>query len=506
MMVTPKLAPILEIADRILVSWWTLVFGAAIGLLGATALLRVSPKTYEATTTIFVAPSQIPLQMVRSQVTDDMGMRLASLREAVLSRPYLVRLAADVFGKSAEEAERLELFDEIRGRLTAEIIRFDAQRGTGVFALTYRDSDPERTARLVNTLGELFIEENLRARSAAARTTTSVMVSLADETRAELERQEQTIAEFKGRHLYDSVDQMEANIRLLEGRQNGLENNERELAQAVDRRDLLAAQLRALAEAPAVPAGSGTAESPAAQLARLRTELDALRSRYSDAHPAVRAHQRQIAELQDSIAAAGDAAPSDSAATSGVGASLTAQLRSAEREIARLTEDRSRIRADIALYQRRIENTPNVEQQLAELTKGYDVLKEKFKYYQGMLESARGSEKVEEVRLGEQFQVMERAVPPLRPIRPVPQIVLLLGVATGCALMVAPIVFSALLAPKIFSRTGLRLLAPVPVLVVIGRIMTPEMRARRLRRYLWNLTASLVSALLFAAAVVLFPR
>ena len=58
----------LELADRLLRSWWTIVAGVCLGSAGSLAALKILPKTYEATTKIFIAPPKIPQDFVRNTI------------------------------------------------------------------------------------------------------------------------------------------------------------------------------------------------------------------------------------------------------------------------------------------------------------------------------------------------------------------------------------------------------------------------------------------------------
>ena len=229
---------VLEIGDRILRSWWVLVAGPCLGIAGAVAALHYLPKTFEASTTIFVAPQQIPQEFVRSTVTDDMSIRLASLREAVLSRPYLNKLIDRTFGRE-RDAESLERrIQSVRSRLEVRVIenaRVERGRSGGVFQLIYRDQVPERAASVVNTLAELYIEQNVRFRTTQAEGTTRTIQSLAEEVLVELQAQERDVAAFQGLHLYETEAHFDANVQLLQGRQQDLVAVDRELAAASDR-------------------------------------------------------------------------------------------------------------------------------------------------------------------------------------------------------------------------------------------------------------------------------
>jgi succinoglycan biosynthesis transport protein ExoP len=498
---------VLEIADRLLRAWFTVVAGISLGLAGGIVALHYMPRTYEASTTIFVAPQQIPQEFVRSTVTDDMSIRLASLREAVLSRPYLTKLVekfAEETHDSRRDAEAIErTIQSMRSRIEVNVIESErvGSRSGGVFTLTYRDNDPERAAQLVNTLADFYMEENARFRAGQAEGTTRTISGLAEGVLAQLQTKEREVADFKSKHLYETQAHFDANVQLLQGRQQDLTNAERDLGLARDR-------LQSLKSLETQPGSAGAevngaaADPVAARIAQVRREYETLRARYRDEHPDVKAKKRELDELL-----AGDTrspAPDGSHGAAGGGAVpiTPAQQRilAADREVARLEAERTRLRGEIEEYKRRIEATPRVEQQLTELSKGLDVLRDRYKDYQNKTEDAKGSQKIESIQKGERFEVIERAVPPALPIRPVPLLILAAGVLGGLALFVGPVVLRSILLPVVASEAGLRQVADVPLLVAIPRLETRgAIRAVRVR-HLLNIVASAMS--LAALAVV----
>ena len=151
---------VLEAADCVLRSWWTVVAGACFGLAGAVTVLHFLPRTYEATTKIYVAPQKIPPEYVTTTVTDDLVTRLEVLQEAVLSRPYMLRLIEQTYESPVSDEEADGLIRDIRARLTVKVTR-----AANLFELTYRDGDPQRVAKVVNVLTDLYIQEAAQGRA-----------------------------------------------------------------------------------------------------------------------------------------------------------------------------------------------------------------------------------------------------------------------------------------------------------------------------------------------------
>ena len=245
------------------------------------------------------------------------------------------------------------------------------------------------------------------------------------------------------------------------------------------------------------------ADTPTERLARAKAELGQLRQNLKDEHPAVKAKQREIAGLEAAVSAG--AGPSEGAVRPpALADTLNAQITACERQVERLQQEIVRTRQEIQVYQTRIEQTPRVEQQLAELTKGYDVLLERYTSYQTSVENARGTETVEQARQGEQFQLIEKAIPPTVPDSPVPLRIVPIALLVGLVTSVGPLVALTLLRPQIRSRRGLGEISPVPLLASIGRIETPNVIKERWFHRLWAAGSVVLSIALLAVAALMW--
>ncbi len=505
---TSGLALILELTDRLFRSWWTVVAGLCLGLAGSLWALNYLPKTYEATTKILVSPPTISQDFVKSTAGDDLAFRFAALKEAVLSRPYMLTLIEKTFGtKERSPAEEERLIQSIRGRVNVKVERYGSDRA-GMFSLEFRDSDPKRAAQVVNDWADLYIRENSKHRSSRAEETTTTLEDLAADVRAQLTAKEQSITAFRSQHLYDLPERVEANLALLASRQRDLDANQKAIQTAQDRLQTLQAQSQAVptAQGSVATASDPVSELNATRLAQLQRDLVFLRARYYDDHPEVKATERQINDL---LAAKGR--PTGHQAPAGTPAlPLSPQeqaIQSQTKEVAHLQDDQQRIRRDIQLYNARIEAAPHVQLQLEERSKGYDVLQQQYRDYQSKAQSAKGAQTIEAAQKGERFEVIERAVPPTIPVAPNPQMIVMMGVCLGLFVFVGPVLLIGFVRPTVQSEERLRASVPVPVLVSIPRIDTEYTKRRVVLNRAGNIVLSALSvAILAAVCVVNFKR
>ncbi len=176
--------------------------------------------------------------------------------------------------------------------------------------------------------------------------------------------------------------QMQANLATLENLNTQLRLNSDNQIRAAERRDSLSALL---AEAALVRPGFGAAPGPTAtepravRLTRLRQELASARARYTEEHPTVVRLKAEIAATEREPprplrrAGPGRGRSSRRAPTSCASARRSVP---SSPKLKILKAEEQHLRAAIAIYQARVENTPKREQEFQELSRDYDATKQ----------------------------------------------------------------------------------------------------------------------------------
>ncbi len=108
-------------------------------------------------------------------------------------------------------------------------------------------------------------------------------------------------------------------------------------------------------------------------------------------------------------------------------AQYTEQYNESQLEAKRLKGGGKKLKEQIALYQRRIEDTPRGEQELALLTRDYDLSKANYQSLMDKKIQARMAENLERNQQGEQFKILDPARIPEKPVRPDRNNILLMG-------------------------------------------------------------------------------
>jgi protein tyrosine kinase modulator len=500
--------------DTVLAVWsrrkWLAILAFVAPLVAGVSLTLSLPNIYRSAATMMAERQQVPEFFVRSTVTSAVESRLQTISQDVLSRARLATLI-NRFGLYPELRRQVPLeglIDRLRSNIRLEVKSMElkglneGQREASVaFTISYQGGDPQVAALITNTLASFYIDENKQARERQAASTKDFLKVQLAETKTRLDAQEQQVSAFKRRHLGELPQQMETNINTLDRLHAQLLQNADTQTRTNERRQTLESQL---AEAEESPTGSPEL-SEAARLAQKKDELARLRIHFNDNYPDVILLQAEVAALERELAAATarrakadrEVKPTAAPVTPPV-RRLKEALNQTDTELKILKAEERRLRDTIATYQTRVENVPRREQEFRELARDYDSTQQLYNSLLKRYEEAQLAENMEQGQKGEQFRVLDEAVPNTQPVAPNRLRLLVMTLAGAVGLGIAAAFVVEYLDTSFHSVDDLRAFSNAPVLVSIPRIVTPKDSRRRWWRMRLAATAAIVGLVTIA--------
>jgi polysaccharide chain length determinant protein (PEP-CTERM system associated) len=496
--------------ERLRAAWgrrkWlaTLVFALPC-VVAVTAIFSL-PTFYRSTALVLVERQQVPETFVQSTVTSELETRLHTITQEILSRSRLQSLVTQfrLYPGLGKEAPSEEIVERMRKDISLQLKTTDSKGRptTTAFALSYRGPDPQTVALVTNTLASFYIEENLKVRERQATGTADFLKARLAETRARLDELEARVSEFRKRHLGELPQQMQANLATLENLNTQLRITSDNQIRAAERRDALTALL--------AEAASSTApgdELPPVRLTRLRQALASARSLYTEEHPTVARLKAEIDTAEREPAEpSGGGTGAAAVASSPYVMRLREALGSLESEAKILKAEERRLRTAVAAYQARIENTPKREQEFQEVSRDYETTKQLYESLGKRHEAAQLAESMEQRQKGEQFRILDPAVPSRIPAAPNRLRLLIMSLVLSLGLGGAALMLAEMLDTSFHSTDELRAFSIVPVLVSIPRIVTEADRQRRQRRFRLAAAGAMLGLVLIAGASYLISH
>ncbi|MBN7797455.1 XrtA system polysaccharide chain length determinant [Parahaliea mediterranea] len=457
------------------------------------------PEAYVASARVYVDTNSVLRPLLRGlAIQPDIDQRIAMMSRTLLSRPNLEKLMrmTDLDLDVNTELEREEMVGRLR-----EAITLSGERGNySLYAISVSDSDRETAKRIAQSLITVFIESSRSEKqddSSGAQTFLDEQIADYEER---LQAAEERLAKFK----QENVDSLPGGggdyYSRLESARRELAQAELLLREAENRKRELQRQLNG--EEPVFLASGAGGQSPLdSRIQSLQVNLDMLLSRYTDKHPEVRQIQGLIDELQAEKARefnSGEGLNYSGLATSPVYQSMRSMLAETEARVAELQVRVVEFRQRVEALEDKVNSIPDVEVQLKQLDRDYNVIAAQHNQLLQRRESARLSEDVEQNASGVTFRVIDPPFVPMKPSEPnkillnAGVLVVSVGIGLGAGLLMS------LISPVVCDPRTLVAATGLPLLGTVTLVQPAEER----RRELYALAAYSALAVALPAAYV----
>ena len=470
----------------------------------------VLPARYKSSTLILVEQPTMPKNYVEPNVSDDLQNRMQSITQQILSRTRLLLIIdkLHLYGDTPRHITPDEKVELIRKDISIELVRDSHGEQITAFKISYSAHDRHVAQQVTGELTNLFISENLKVRQQQSEDTTKFIGTQLENARASLAEQEAKVREFKGQHEGELPSQEASNLQILSGLQAQLQNEQDTLNTAKQQRvylQTLIEQYRSLHSTSRSADGSPTGEQ---ELNRLTSKLADLSSRYTDHYPEVENLKEEIVKAEksrDTLNAEAKANGNRVSQTDTVDPSpnsaslqLQGQLQANQAEIANREQAVVGLKARVNGYQDRLNTEPASEEQLADLTRGYDQSKANYDDLLKKQNESQMATSMEHMQQGERFSIVD---PPGLPLKPdFPNHLKFCGIGLGLGLMLGLVVAGGFefMDDRLHSEKEIKILLPMTILSEIPEIVSPlDDRSSKKRMVLgWTMSALAVAIIL----------
>lgn len=489
------------------------------------------PTTYESEALILVEQQKVPEKYVLSNVSVNPEEQLQSMTQQILSRTRLQEII-DTYHLYPAQSGLAKFFmpsdsvDQMRKHIKIELVKPEPPNkptDLTAFKINYSAGSGELAQQVNNKLTERFIDESLNSQRELSQSTTTFLKSQLDQAGKDLQEQERVLRDFKAKHVGDLPSQLQSNVEILSGLQNQEENVQHGLDTAKQQKLYLESQLHQLLNAQSVMGGEGGPSERDAlekQLVDLRNALAEERGRHTEDYPDIVALKGKIAETQSNLNklqkdnssvheqdAAATTADSQSVIASSPLMQIRSQLRANELEIQNYQKEERNIEGKIAEYRDRLNLTPATEQELAEISRGYE---ESRANYNSLLEKQNESQlatNLEQRQGGEQFRVLDPPSLPDKPKSPNRLLLSLGGLAFGAVLGVGLLAVRETTTGRVRHEEDLDNVVPARILIHIPHLDAPdEARIRSASRLLEVVAVAVMTLLIVVGNLVSFYK
>ncbi|MGA9585840.1 MAG: XrtA system polysaccharide chain length determinant [Terracidiphilus sp.] len=477
----------------------------------------ILPTTYKSSTLILVEQPTMPESYVAPNVNENLQERLQSITQQILSQTRLMMIV-DKLNLYAD-AKSLKTPDDkveaLRKDISVDLVKDTRNQEITAFRVSFSAHDPVLAQKVTNELTQLFIGENLKVRQEQSEGTTHFIEQQLEEARVTLAAQEAKVKQFDAAHEGALPSQQASNLQILAGLQEQLQNQQDSLNTAKQQRvyfQSLVEQYKSLHAAGRSIDGTPTGVTALdQQLNSLQAQLTDLSSHYTDSYPDVQKVKAQIAKVekqkQELLAAPKTGSKLANETESTPLLQLQGQLQSNQLEITSRERAIAGLEARINEYQGRLNTEPATEQQLDDITRGYEQSKAN---YDDLLKKKNNSvmaTSMEQMQQGERFTVLDPASLPIKPDFPNRLKFCGMGIAAGLALGCLVVFLLEFFDDRIYGEKELKALLPITVMAEIPEIQSPVDEVKQKRRVAlgWAM-AAIIGAVIVAGSTFSFLR
>lgn len=385
-----------------------LIFGLAV------AVSYLLPPQYVSQTLVLIEQQKVPEDYVKPVVSEDLGARLASMKEQILSRSRIEPIIERFKLYANKQYTMDDRIDLTRKAIGINPIRSSGQSG-GMpgFFISFKAQDAHTAQQVCGEITSLFVSENLTAREQSAEGTTDFLKQQLADAKRNLDDQDAKLANFERKNIGKLPEQETSNSNTLQALTTQLDAATQSVSRTQQDLTFLEAMVaQQTSQGPHIDPLTGVStDGLQEQLKDLRKQKEALDSLYTPDHPDVVAMARQIASVQAKIAhdKAENAKPDPAGQypDSPQLQQLKAQLHVARQAAASAKQQQAQIEEQVRRYESKIESSPLVEEEYKQVTRDHETA---LQFYNTLLKKMNESSMataLEHRNQGEQFNVMD---------------------------------------------------------------------------------------------------
>jgi len=473
-----------------IVAWAFCVFG----WIGVLAM----PDSYQSKTRIYVDSQSLLAPLLRGiTVATNLDQQIEYMKQTLLSRPNLLQVVrmTDLDLTVQTESEMEGLISKLSGEIEVR------SQGNDLFTIAYMNKDPKLAQRVVQSLVNIFVENNLGENRSDMEKARAFLDAQIAQYERQLRDSERRLAEFK-RDNIELTAGKGSYFEKAQGARKTLETVTADYQDAAVARDKIAQQLATIPQFvevnanPQVVVNNAGANTPLGALEQsmqtLQRSIDQMLGQYTEFHPDVVAARRSLEHMrkqheemeQDELARIAEVAADrggDYDATTGMARmpnplyeQIKLRLVESEATVASRKRRVEKAQSELDRLERLAVTAPSVEARFADLNRDYGVIKKNYEQLLARRESARIAQAVDaesdiQFRIVDPPEVPNIPVGPNRPLFMSMVIVAAIGGGIALAYLLAQMDVTISTAVKLREVFGLPVLGAVSTVAARGR-------------------------------------
>ncbi|WP_307722122.1 XrtA system polysaccharide chain length determinant [Duganella callida] len=463
--------------------WHAIAISWLVAIAGWIYVYRM-PNDYQVSARVYVDTQNILKPLLAGMATvPNIDEQVAFMRRTLISRPNVEKVMrmVDLDVKAASVKDHEQMVDDLVSQ-----IKIGGTERDDIYTISYNNPNPKLGKEVVQSLLTIFVEGSFGGKKQDSEKAVAFIDDQIKSYEDKLAAAENSLKDFKLHNLdmlpRQGSDYSSKMVELSDQlKQARLEYEEAVQARNAIKRQIAGEDPVAITDAPEAASDNPELDG---RIAALNKQLDTLRMQYTEEHPDIISAKRLVASLE---AKKKEEAKKRRAVDPGANYSpmlqqMNVSLSVAEAHVASLKVRVDEYASRMARLRAQSTAAPEVEAQLAQLNRDYQVNKENYTKLVERREAAKLSGDLSSATDILTFRIID---PPTVPVKPVgPNRLRLMSVVFGGALVagLGAALLMSQIRPTFLSQFALREATGLTILGSIGMNWTDEQKIKRRRR------------------------
>lgn len=445
------------------------------------------PKVYTSSSTVFVDQQNIlrPL-MAGTAETTQVESRATMASKIIFSKKSIKKiLESDSWSKQLNNNANPQLVEQMGNgiRYSTDI----SNVGNNLIEISYRNKDPLKAYETTKLMTEIFIEQSLAAKQSESQAAYNFIDNQVKAYQQKLKESENRIKEFRSKNI-DASESAKANAseRLIELKRE-LETVELDISTAQSSLDTYKKQLTG--ESSFQDQASINRENQLNErIVALEERLSDLKLNYHDTYPDIVQLKGQIQDLKTQVAReiAKRAEQKESQTiqipTGETAQAIQSQILTTENTVSSLQTRRNQLLNLMDRERATLDSINDVEAEIAELTRDYEVNQEMYQNLMEQRENARISMNIDLENQGLTLKVQEPAFIPVTPQGLRFSHIMLAGLLLSLIIPIGIVYGLTLLDQKVRTESTIQNTFEIPILASVYTLDAPDIKRKNLTK------------------------
>lgn len=487
---------------------WFGIAGSFLVCMGIWTFVYLKPDLYEARGKVQINMNTLLKPILKGLAVESNQSDTALLMSRKLtSRPVLEKIVrtTDLALKVNNDYQMERLVAHLRNAIDIEVPRTNYnnnRQSDSIVTISYRDTNPKLAYEVVKKIIDILVESTLGANQTDTDVAHAFLRSQINVYEKRLYNAEQKLADFKRKNIGIIPGQEGGYYKLLQNATDALQKTKNNLQLAKNKVKILKLQIKQ-------EVSRSVTASYDRKIQEHEDKLNSLLLQYTDNHPDVQAEKSIIASLEKSKMEAIENANSspggdqndDSIQMDKVYQNLQISLKEAEVNVSNIEATKSEQLNQIKMLKKQMDTMPEVEAQLSQLNRDYEVTKAKYSELVSRLDSARISSQAEKSSEDINFKVIDPPIVPVIPIGPRRLLLNSAALLAGFAAFFAVTFLILQIKPVFLTKKELARLTELPVLGTVTLVLDAD--SKKHKKHERYIMVALGFVLLAAYAVII---